>query len=431
MDIDFGRPGARLMAQAGAILLVIGALLDTVSNAVSIIPAGVTYAGSIIILLALPVLWALDKSRLLTLRHQSGRIIRPLDRSFAASLIALLIVLWLPRMFGAKPVASSDLLTQSDVLEIQGPKVYEVFYPQPFSSTPNLNFSKMVDKIYFHVDYDVTEQRSDGFKIAVTSSQNPAALEWVAVGTSKKGAALDPGRISPISVPKEFFLKGHVQDEFTRKPIEGASVSAEFSGIQEAETDIHGNFAFQFVTTESEPLVRLKVAAEGYRAAVETIRLKRKSINWNSSLRSYISEDLRRLVGDWEASSRERDIGQNFLLMLTDFSPPELRGKLKVTFLKYPVFGQIPRWGQPNGPVECGSLEDEVILSVTDNAIWMKAGTSRDIGQEEKDIGCGISVSASTQKQAVRVSTLSPSSIRVESPPDPPLSFYRVNAPGS
>jgi len=182
MDIDFGKPGARLIAQAGAAVLVIGALLDMASNAVSLISAKTTYIGSIVAVLAVPVLWLLEKTQVLTIRHQDGRVMRPLDRYFMASILGFLVVLWLPRMVGAKPTINSDLLTQREVLEIQGPKTYEVFYPRLFSSIPNLNFSKKVDNVYFHVDYDVIEQRADGFKIVVTSSQNPAALEWIAVG---------------------------------------------------------------------------------------------------------------------------------------------------------------------------------------------------------------------------------------------------------
>lgn len=51
---------------------------------------------------------------------------------------------------------------------------------------PNLNFSKVVSNVYFHVDYDIIEQRSDGFRISVTSSQSNAAIEWVAVGITDK-----------------------------------------------------------------------------------------------------------------------------------------------------------------------------------------------------------------------------------------------------
>jgi len=119
---------------------------------------------------------------LLVIKQGDGSEIVPFGRRSLALLSAILLVLWIPRAFDAPHQSTNGLLTQREVLEIQGPKEYEVFYPRPFSSVPNLNFSKMVDGNYFYVDYDVIQQRPDGFKISVTSSETGSAIEWVAVG---------------------------------------------------------------------------------------------------------------------------------------------------------------------------------------------------------------------------------------------------------
>jgi hypothetical protein len=188
MNINFANPGARLVAKIAGGVLVVGALLDTISNALTIISPWTTYVGTALAVLAMPVLWLLRRGRLLTLQHQNGDEFLPFDRSLIAPTVAILAVLWIPRAFEHQGSSAPEVVTQREVLEILGPKTYDVFYPRPFASPPNLNFSKKVDKLYFHVDYDVIEQRRDGFRISVTSSQSGAAIEWIAVGVVAKSS---------------------------------------------------------------------------------------------------------------------------------------------------------------------------------------------------------------------------------------------------
>lgn len=93
------------------------------------------------------------------------------------------------RGFGLLPgFADASITTQRGIVEIPETKTYDVFYPQPFDAIPNLTFSKVTDGVYVPADYEVLEQRRDGFKIkisAVGGAPGARAIEWIAVGRIK------------------------------------------------------------------------------------------------------------------------------------------------------------------------------------------------------------------------------------------------------
>jgi hypothetical protein len=79
----------------------------------------------------------------------------------------------------------NGLTTQKEVLEVPRLGDFEVFYPKPFISVPNLNFNKKIGSIYIPSEYQVLEQRKDGFKIRIVSIGDGRAIEWIAVGPTK------------------------------------------------------------------------------------------------------------------------------------------------------------------------------------------------------------------------------------------------------
>lgn len=184
MNINLGQPGLKWIARSFGLALLLGSVLSTISTAINILPPGVTYIGTVVALFSTPLYWLLSRLKVLVIRKRDGTLLQPFEGSTVAVVVAILVVLWIPHVFEAKRLASTNLLTQREVLELQGPKVYEVYYPQPYASVPNLTFSKRVDNIYFYVDFDIVEQRRDGFKLSVNGTQSSAAIEWIAVGVA-------------------------------------------------------------------------------------------------------------------------------------------------------------------------------------------------------------------------------------------------------
>lgn len=80
---------------------------------------------------------------------------------------------------------ANGLTTQKEVLEVPRLGDFEVFYPKPFVSVPNLNFNKKIGSVYVPSEYEVLEQRKDGFKIRIVSIGDGRAIEWIAVGPTK------------------------------------------------------------------------------------------------------------------------------------------------------------------------------------------------------------------------------------------------------
>lgn len=77
---------------------------------------------------------------------------------------------------------ATGLATQREILEVPKLGDYEVFYPRPFNSVPNLNFNKKIGSLYVPSEYEVLEQRKDGFKIRMLSIGDGRAIEWIATG---------------------------------------------------------------------------------------------------------------------------------------------------------------------------------------------------------------------------------------------------------
>jgi len=190
----------------GGLVLLLGALLDTISNAISIITPTLTYILSGVVLGGIPILLVLEKRKLLKISHKDGSTFSILDRTGIASVTALLIVLWIPRLFspqppnlaqmeGGKPARQGlpapniteegGVATQWGFLETLSGE-HDVYYPRAFTAIPNLTFSKKVDNIYFETRYEITEQRRDGFKIKFTAFVRGGAIQWIAVGVLDK-----------------------------------------------------------------------------------------------------------------------------------------------------------------------------------------------------------------------------------------------------
>jgi hypothetical protein len=89
-----------------------------------------------------------------------------------------------PRDSGTTAEATA-LTTQRETLEVPRLGDFEVFYPKPFTSIPNLTFNKKIGSVYIGSEYEVLEQRKDGFKIRMLSIADGRAIEWIAVGPTK------------------------------------------------------------------------------------------------------------------------------------------------------------------------------------------------------------------------------------------------------
>ena len=256
------------------------------------------------------------------------------------------------------------------------------------------------------------------------------ALSRPIVTGDERGSSGD----SPPPSLSKFLLKGQIRDEFSGEPIEGASISIRNNSAQDVETDSYGHFSFQFSVTETEPLIRIQAAAEGYRTAIETLRLQEPTSTWDRSLRSVAAEELRQLVGRWEASSNEDGLKEHYSLALTALEPPELRGKFRITVSEFPSalqpqWQEPPQWGQPVDPPEC-SAEGQAILSHIDGSIWMRISDFRPVHQGNQVPNCGLSISASAEDEPIKVSIMSSAAISIEpSPPDDPLVLRRAGAP--
>jgi len=182
MKIRLGSSLTKFIIAACAAILVIGSGLDAYSNAINIITPKVTYILTALIVVGIPLAVLLEKKGQLHITYPNRSTFRFSDLRTIAVISGLLIVIWFPRFVGSNSQLDLGLMTQREVLEVPQLGVYEVFYPKPFASTPNLNFNKMIGNVYTYSTYQVLEQRRDGFKIQITSIGDGRAIEWIAVG---------------------------------------------------------------------------------------------------------------------------------------------------------------------------------------------------------------------------------------------------------
>jgi hypothetical protein len=182
MKIRLGSPILTILLSIGGFIILFGAVLDTFSNAVNLITANLTYILTAVVLISIPIIQILEKRNVLNISNKDGSTFSILDWHSLAVISALLIVLWMPRAFGTTSPDNNGLTTQRGFLHIPTSRTYEVFYPKAFSSTPNLTFSMKVDNVYTATDYDIVEQRPDGFKIKIDGVSGARVIEWIAVG---------------------------------------------------------------------------------------------------------------------------------------------------------------------------------------------------------------------------------------------------------
>ena len=185
MNIRLGDNLTKFVIGIGAAILVIASALAAFSNAKTIIPPTFTYALTGLIVVAISLVLLLEKKGLLDITYSSGSTFRFSDLKSIAVISALLIVIWIPRFVGRAPQFNAGVTTQRGILEVPELKTYEVLYHQPFSSVPNLTFSRKINNKYMEVLFEVVEQRKDGFKIRISSLGSGYAIEWIAVGPTK------------------------------------------------------------------------------------------------------------------------------------------------------------------------------------------------------------------------------------------------------
>jgi len=94
--------------------------------------------------------------------------------------------IFLATLIFSRSSATSDVIVQNGVLENIDIGKIEVYYPNPFSSPPNLNISTSVGKKKYYVDFIIIDQRSDGFKLDIGALTRGDKLSWEAKGIIKK-----------------------------------------------------------------------------------------------------------------------------------------------------------------------------------------------------------------------------------------------------
>lgn len=97
-----------------------------------------------------------------------------------ASILALVIAVFtvVPRV----GIQTDDILTQKGLMtQVKGTGTYEVFYPQPYQTTPELTWPKQP------LAFQVLEQRPDGFIVRITSwADGDPHPEWQAEGMARR-----------------------------------------------------------------------------------------------------------------------------------------------------------------------------------------------------------------------------------------------------
>jgi uncharacterized membrane protein len=189
MRISLGNPAVKILLSICGFVLLFGSVFSTINNAKSLITPTVTYVLTGILVMCILLIMLLEIIGGLKITYPDGSRFSIVGVRPLVVIAALLIIIWLPRAFSPASDNNLGITTQRGVLELQGTKTYEVFYPKPFSSIPNLTFSKKIENQYYSVNYEVMEQRKDGFKINITFTSNPGAIEWWAEGVIDKNAS--------------------------------------------------------------------------------------------------------------------------------------------------------------------------------------------------------------------------------------------------
>jgi hypothetical protein len=78
------------------------------------------------------------------------------------------LVLWYAVILPEVP-----LLAQSGSVEVGETGQYEVFYPHRYVSAPHL-----IVRSKGYADFEIVEQRADGFRVRVRGTSSGSALEW-------------------------------------------------------------------------------------------------------------------------------------------------------------------------------------------------------------------------------------------------------------
>lgn len=160
--------------------LLIGGALDMLSNSVVWISPRITYYGSGTLFVLGLILIVLEKRKIINFLNKDGGREKNFDWYLIAGMLGILVVLWVPRFIA--PKVEIGTVVQHQIVQLPSTREYSVYYPRPFKSTPNLTFSHMVDGIYCHPEYKLTDQRPDGFVIAVNATSVTCVIEWFAEG---------------------------------------------------------------------------------------------------------------------------------------------------------------------------------------------------------------------------------------------------------
>jgi hypothetical protein len=222
---------------------------------------------------------------------------------------------------------------------------------------------------------------------------------------------------------RQLLLTGYVHSAATAEPLEGAIIEATSdTGSEQTSTDAYGHYAFLFKTPKPEMIVHVEAQSGGYRSASETLSLQSATSQWDPTLRSISTDRLSKLLGRWQATSRDALIEMRSTLDLTQSSPTELRGKLVVVVTRgaESLPGQI---GPPSGPPPSCQAEAPATLGLADGDLFLQVEGTRQDFQSEDDSPCDMSLSGGRLK----VRQLSADKMSVDVPPgNPPLLFERV-----
>lgn len=106
MRIKLHHSVIKILGVIGSAILLGGALLDTVSNSLSLISKPTTYILTVILVVAAGAahLW-LKKRPLTIVKNDEGefKLYRGLDLTILASLVGVIVILWIPRLFDKGP----------------------------------------------------------------------------------------------------------------------------------------------------------------------------------------------------------------------------------------------------------------------------------------------------------------------------------------
>lgn len=165
------------------VTLLVGSVLDALSNSVAWISPSITYIGTMVVLGVGVILLILDKRQILNLNGADGNRRNDVDWHLLGIILGLMLILWLPRIT-TKTGMTFGTSTQTGVVEVQSLKKIETFYPKKFTSPPHLTFPTTESDEFCRKMLTVIEQRADGFKTTTDtfSSSSPCFVKWLAEG---------------------------------------------------------------------------------------------------------------------------------------------------------------------------------------------------------------------------------------------------------